>query len=66
MAGMTSEAGPGGAEEPDEERARQDAAMQERIDQIRADARRARERRIERDDTVAFVRELGFDELLED
>lgn len=50
----------------DDERVREQAAAQARIEQIRADARRARARTEERDDTVAFVRELGFDDLLED
>ncbi|MCY7396811.1 MAG: hypothetical protein LH468_11815 [Nocardioides sp.] len=48
------------------ERAQEEVAMQHRIEQVRADARRARARDAERDDTVAFVRELGFDDLLED
>lgn len=64
MAGMTPETGP--EESARDEQSEEDAAMQARIEQIRADARRARERGVERDDTVAFVRELGFDELLED
>jgi hypothetical protein len=52
--------------DPDDERVREEAAMAGRIEEIRADARRAREQAAERDDTVAFVRELGFDDLLED
>lgn len=52
--------------DPDDARSREEAAMQARIEEIRADARRARERAADRDDTVAFVRELGFDDLLED
>lgn len=62
MSGMTP--APDDAEA--DERVREDAALQQRIEQIRQDARRARSREVERDDTVAFVRELGFDDLLED
>lgn len=57
---------PRGDGEHADETATETAALQERIEQIRADARRARARLNERDEMVAFVRELGFDDLLED
>ncbi|MBB6627163.1 hypothetical protein H5V45_07495 [Nocardioides sp. KIGAM211] len=52
---------PDGPSEEDEA-----VAQAARDEQVRADARRARARAAERAETVDFVRELGFGELLDD